>query len=214
MRMISLSNPSTDSKVPQGAKAYGDHPFIGHGAGKVADGLSEAVETDDRFVGNDRVLKRPVALDDARDQHRGIRGKFSPAYFGGKFGIGAQRLLRFDDGAYRRRYTLGLTFDEFVGRNHTRKRKTAHFRRIVAAAPVDEDLARAANTQKKTSRAFAPGSSTSRKSLAGSIPAPMSICLSAKSGPSAAVSRSPFTALRSPRLAARSVRTTSSHGVP
>src|SRR3989304_10635176 len=144
MRMISLSNPSTDSKVPQGAKAYGDHPFIGHGAGKVADGLSEAVETDDRFVGNDRVLKRPVALDDARDQHRGIRGKFSPAYFGGKFGIGAQRLLRFDDGAYRRRYTLGLTFDEFVGRNHTRKRKAAHFRRIVAAAHVDEYLAGAA----------------------------------------------------------------------
>src|SRR3990172_1750403 len=117
MRVIYLSNRSTDSKVPQGAKAYGDHPFIGHGAGKVADGLSEAVETNDRFLGNDRVVKRRVAFDDARDQRRGIRGEFSPAYFDGKFGIGAQRLLRFDDGAYRRGDTLGLTFNEFVGRN-------------------------------------------------------------------------------------------------
>src|SRR3989304_965761 len=97
MRMIYLSNRSTDSKVPQGAKAYGDHPFIGHGAGKVADGLSKAVETNDRFLGNNRVVKRRVTLDDARDQRRGIRGEFSPSNFSGQFGVGAQRLLRLDD---------------------------------------------------------------------------------------------------------------------
>ena len=62
-----LSIRSTDSNVPQVAEAYGDHSFVRHRAGKVADGLSEAVETHDRFLGYDRIIKRRVTLDDARD---------------------------------------------------------------------------------------------------------------------------------------------------
>ena len=74
--------------------------------------------------------------------------------------------------------------------------------------------ARAAKTPKETSRDLAPGSSTICKSRAGSMPAPLSILFSAKSGPSAAVRRNPRSALKSPRLAGKSALTVTSHGVP
>ena len=64
MRGIYLSIRSTDSKVPQVAEAYGDHSFVRDRAGKMADGLSEAVETPDCFLRDDRIVKGLITFDD------------------------------------------------------------------------------------------------------------------------------------------------------
>jgi hypothetical protein len=129
------------SQAPQFTEANVYHLIVRHGARQMADGLRKSIETDDRLLGDDRVVEAHVALDGSRDKRRGIGREFALPDLPRQGRVGAQGLLRLDDRPHGRLDACRFALDVAIGGRHGGEGEMTHISGIVAAAHVDENLA-------------------------------------------------------------------------